>query len=496
MAVVGAIALRHPARRRCRASTPRRWRRAYEAGTITPGRRGRGGAGAHRAPRRRTASGSRWRRAIGLLDDARALARRRAAGERLPLYGLPFAVKDNIDVAGLPTTAACPAFAYRPERARAGRGEADRRRRAGRRQDQPRSVRDRAGRRAVALRDPEEPVRRALHRRRLQLGLGRSAVAAGLVSFALGTDTAGSGRVPAAFNNIVGLKPSRGLLSTTGVVPACRSLDCVSIFALTVEDAVRRRRRRARFRRGRSGVAPRGGSRFVSRRRRGRRAFASACPRARRSISWATRRGAELFERARRPPRGAGRRAGRHRLRAVPGGGRPALRRRRSSPNAWRRRADCSPRIRRRWSRPCATILEGGARFDARAAFAAQHRLARCCGGGRARCSSGVDFLFVPTTPTIYPIARGRGVAAAPQRAARPLRELRQPAGSVRRSRCPLGLRGGRPARGRDADRAVGAGRGAGGVRGRRCTGRRRRRWAPPARRCPPPSEPAAAPAG
>src|SRR3984893_14898231 len=63
------------------------------------------------------------------------------------------------------------------------------------------------------------------------------AVAAGLVSFALGTDTAGSGRVPAAFNNIVGLKPTRGLLSTRGVVPACRSLDCVSVFALTAEDA-------------------------------------------------------------------------------------------------------------------------------------------------------------------------------------------------------------------------------------------------------------------
>ena len=143
----------------------------YQAGTITPAdvveealarieRRGADGVWIALAPRDR------------LLDDARALAQRRAAGERLPLYGLPFAVKDNIDVAGLPTTAACPAVRLPARGARAGGGAADRRRRAGRRQDQPRSVRDRPGRRPLALRHPPQPVRRALHRRRLQLRLG------------------------------------------------------------------------------------------------------------------------------------------------------------------------------------------------------------------------------------------------------------------------------------------------------------------------------------
>ena len=105
-----------------------------------------------------------------VLDDARALQKRRDAGERLPLYGLPFAVKDNIDVAGLPTTAACPGFAYRGTRAR--RRAPDRGGGAADRKDEPRSVRDRPRRRSIAVRDPAQPVRRTLHRRRLQLGLG------------------------------------------------------------------------------------------------------------------------------------------------------------------------------------------------------------------------------------------------------------------------------------------------------------------------------------
>jgi allophanate hydrolase len=152
-----------------------------------------------------------------------------------PLWGVPFAVKDNIDVGGAPTTAACPAFAYaaragclcRGAVARGG-GDLDR-------QDQPRPVRHGAGRRAVAL-------WRAAQRDGPAIVPGGSsgsavAVARGIVSFALGTDTAGSGRVPAALNNIVGLKPSLGALSATGVVPACRTLDTISIFALTVPDA-------------------------------------------------------------------------------------------------------------------------------------------------------------------------------------------------------------------------------------------------------------------
>ena len=189
---------------------------------------------------------TRRRRRLDLRDADRAqpagrgaseLERRRAAGEPLPLFGVPFAVKDNIDVAGLPTTAACPAFAYTPEAGRAGRGPAPRRRRALRRQDQPRPVRHRPRRRALAVRrcraTPSTRATSPAARARAR----RSRWPPGSSSFALGTDTAGSGRVPAAFNNIVGLKPTRGVLSTTGVVPACRSLDCVSIFALTVDDA-------------------------------------------------------------------------------------------------------------------------------------------------------------------------------------------------------------------------------------------------------------------
>jgi allophanate hydrolase len=173
-----------------------------------------------------------------LLGEARALQGRRDAGEPLPLLGLTFAVKDNIDVAHLPTTAACPAFSYRAERhapvvARlldAGAlclGKANL---------------DQFATGLTGVRSPYG-VPKNLFDGRFIVGGSSSgsavAVAAGLADFALGTDTAGSGRVPAAFNNIVGLKPSRGLLAATGVVPAVASLDCVSIFALTVEAAAR-----------------------------------------------------------------------------------------------------------------------------------------------------------------------------------------------------------------------------------------------------------------
>ena len=169
--------------------------------------------------------------------SGRAAAARRTRGENLPLFGVPFAVKDNIDVAGLPTTAACPVYAYIPQvtatvvdKLLGGGRDPDR-------QDKPRSVRHRPGRHAITLR------RHATMRFDARYISGGSssgsavAVAAGLVSFSLGTDTAGSGRVPASFNNIVGLKPTRGRISTAGVVPACKSLDCVSVLALTCEDA-------------------------------------------------------------------------------------------------------------------------------------------------------------------------------------------------------------------------------------------------------------------
>jgi allophanate hydrolase len=155
---------------------------------------------------------------------------------RLPLFGMPFAVKDNIDCEGFPTTAACPAFARTPKESAevvkrlAGAGAVP----------LGKTNLDQFATGLVGTRSPYGAPRSVFNADYISGGSSSGsavAVAAGLVSFALGTDTAGSGRVPAAFNNIVGLKPTRGLLSTRGVVPACRSLDCVSIFALTTEDA-------------------------------------------------------------------------------------------------------------------------------------------------------------------------------------------------------------------------------------------------------------------
>ncbi len=177
---------------------------------------------------------------INLRDEADAIADAKAIAAEgqtdLPLYGVPVAIKDNIDVKGMATTAACPAFAYQPahdatcvaclKRAGAiviGKTNLDQF--------------------ATGLSGTRSPY--GIPRNAFKAGLipgGSSsgsavAVAAGLVPIALGTDTAGSGRVPAMLNNIVGLKPSLGLISTYGVVPACRTLDCVSVFALTTDDA-------------------------------------------------------------------------------------------------------------------------------------------------------------------------------------------------------------------------------------------------------------------
>ncbi len=172
---------------------------------------------------------------------AEALLARAPEPNGLPLWGVPFAVKDNIDVAGLPTTAACPAFAYRPDVDAAVVG------------------RLRAAGAIVTGKTNLDQFATGLNGTRSPFGAPRSvfdpafisggsssgsavAVAAGLCAFALGTDTAGSGRVPAAFNNLVGLKPTPGLLSAAGTVPACRSLDCVTVLAHSVADAVAVRR--------------------------------------------------------------------------------------------------------------------------------------------------------------------------------------------------------------------------------------------------------------
>ncbi|MGA7984706.1 MAG: allophanate hydrolase [Burkholderiales bacterium] len=168
--------------------------------------------------------------------EARAgeLARRRP--DDLPLYGIPFAIKDNIDLAGRPTTAACPEFAYTPA---ASATVVQRLLDAGAIAIGKTNL-DQFATGLVGTRSPYGACANAFDERYISGGSSSGsavAVAAGLVSFSLGTDTAGSGRVPAAFNNLVGLKPTLGLLSTRGVVPACRTLDCVSIFGLTVGDA-------------------------------------------------------------------------------------------------------------------------------------------------------------------------------------------------------------------------------------------------------------------
>ncbi|MBB4285878.1 allophanate hydrolase [Roseospira goensis] len=178
---------------------------------------------------------------IALTPRAEALARARAVPLDAPLAGIPFAVKDNLDAEGLETTAGCPVYRYRPER---GAFVVDRLLEAGAILVGKTNL-DQFATGLVGTRSPYGAPRCVFDERYISGGSSSGsavAVAAGLVSFALGTDTAGSGRVPAAFNNIVGLKPTRGLLSTAGVVPACRSLDCVSIFSLTCADgdAVRR----------------------------------------------------------------------------------------------------------------------------------------------------------------------------------------------------------------------------------------------------------------
>lgn len=159
-----------------------------------------------------------------------------AAGEQLPLAGVPFAVKDNIDVLGLDTTAACPAFSYRPTRSA---GVVDRLVAAGAIPVGKTNL-DQFATGLNGTRSPYGIPRNAYNRAWISGGSSSGsavAVAAGLVAFALGTDTAGSGRVPAAFNHLVGLKPSRGRWSSRGLVPACRTLDCITVFANTADEA-------------------------------------------------------------------------------------------------------------------------------------------------------------------------------------------------------------------------------------------------------------------
>src|SRR5215467_2628626 len=176
---------------------------------------------------------------ISILDETQALAQAQALeanGDRnLPLFGIPVAVKDNIDVRGFATTAACPDFAYRSS---VDAAAVARLRQAGAIIIGKTNL-DQFATGLVGVRSPYGVPRNPLDPKLVPGGSSSGsavAVATGIVPAALGTDTAGSGRVPALFNNLVGLKPSLGLISTAGVVPACRTLDCVSVFAHTTDD--------------------------------------------------------------------------------------------------------------------------------------------------------------------------------------------------------------------------------------------------------------------
>ena len=211
------------------------WRAAYRSGELRPGDVFETAAIGEKDPAWITRlDGVRLRTQLQSLEERLAAA----GGDltRLPLYGIPFAAKDNIDAAGWPTTAACPAFGYT---ARQDATVIQRLRDAGAILIGKTNL-DQFATGLVGTRSPYGAVSNAFKPEYISGGSSSgsaSVVARGLVPFALGTDTAGSGRVPASFNNLVGLKPTRGWLSTQGVVPACRTLDCVSVFALTVDDA-------------------------------------------------------------------------------------------------------------------------------------------------------------------------------------------------------------------------------------------------------------------
>jgi allophanate hydrolase len=208
-------------------------RAAYRSGALTP-------RALVKSLLARVADTREYNAWIHVLDEAELepwlAALDGATPDTLPLYGIPFAIKDNIDLAGVPTTAACPAFAYTPGRS----AHVVERLLAAGALPIGKTNLDQFATGLVGTRTPYGITRNAFDQAYLSGGSSAGsavAVALGLVSFALGTDTAGSGRVPAAFNNLVGVKPTRGLLSARGVVPACQSLDCVSVFALDAADA-------------------------------------------------------------------------------------------------------------------------------------------------------------------------------------------------------------------------------------------------------------------
>ena len=205
----------------------------YRDGTQKPGE-----VVARAYERARSAAGPAWISLTEWSDVKSWLTQLRAASDELPLYGVPFAIKDNIDLAGTPTTAACPAFAYTPYRS----AFVVQRLIAAGAIPIGKTNMDQFATGLTGTRTPYGACASVADPRYISGGSSSGSavvVADGTVPFALGTDTAGSGRVPAAFNAIVGLKPSLGRIGTSGIVPACRSLDCVSLMTTDVADAAR-----------------------------------------------------------------------------------------------------------------------------------------------------------------------------------------------------------------------------------------------------------------
>ncbi|MCW2487837.1 allophanate hydrolase [Candidatus Symbiopectobacterium sp. NZEC127] len=209
-------------------------RAAYQAGKLTPRQL------CHRLRTRALTLNADYALYIHLFSEAELepylAALDGKSPDALPLYGIPFAIKDNIDIAGIATTAACPAFAYVPERSATlveqliALGAVP----------VGKTNLDQFATGLNGTRSPYGACRNSVHPDYPAGGSSAGsalAVALGVASFALGTDTAGSGRVPAALNNLVGLKASKGLLSAAGVVPACRTLDCVTFFTTSAEEA-------------------------------------------------------------------------------------------------------------------------------------------------------------------------------------------------------------------------------------------------------------------
>ena len=382
-----------------------------------------------------------------------------------PLFGVPFAVKDNIDVAGLPTTAACPAFAYKPQRSAF---VVERLVAAGAIPIGKTNL-DQFATGLVGVRSPYGVPRNALRADLIPGGSSSgsaAAVGAGLVPFALGTDTAGSGRVPAAINGIVGLKPTLGALSASGVVPACRTLDTISIFALDVADAF------AAFAVAQGYDAADAYSRAACPRPRSR---AAAGPSHRRSrAGWSS----SATPRPRPPSPAIVAALARLGFEIVGFDFAPFAEVARllyEGPWVAERYAATKPLIE---TDPEAlhpvtrAIIEGARKFDAVSAFEAFYKLAAL---KRATSAAWRDFdvMLVPTLPRLYTVEEVAGRSGAAQFATGNLHQFRQPARSRRHRRSRRDARR-RPAVEPDVHRAGRRGRDAGGARGRRAGALRR----------------------